>query len=166
MISLIAAMSENRVIGVDGGLPWRLPDDMKHFMQTTRGHTVIMGRKTWESMNGPLKDRCNIVITRQRDFVAPGAVVAHSLNQALHLAPESDQEVFIIGGEALFRDALPKADRLYLTIVHAHVEGDALLPDFDENDWRVVEERRHVADARHQFAFTIRRYDRVARVDD
>lgn len=160
MISLIAAMSDNRVIGVNGGLPWRLPDDMKFFARTTRGHHVIMGRRTWESMNGPLKDRTNIVITRQRNYSTGGAMVVHSLDEALRRSPVETEEVFIIGGEAIFAEALPMAQRMYLTHVHAEVDGDAYFPEFDERDWRVVNEQHHPADEKHRYAFTIRQYER------
>lgn len=155
-------MSENHVIGVGGGLPWRLPDDMKHFMRTTRGHTVIMGRKTWESMEGPLRNRRNIVITTQRDYEAPGGEVVHSFEAALRLAPVDEEEVFIIGGEAVFRAALPLAGRLYLTMVHGEFEGDALFPPFDKDQWRIVREEQHPADEHHRHAFTIRVMERAA----
>lgn len=161
MISLIAAMSENRVIGKDGDLPWRLPDDMRFFMRTTRGHHVIMGRKTWESMEGALKDRTNIVITRQKNYSVEGAIVVHSLDEALRYSPVDTEEVFIIGGEAVFAEALPIAQRMYLTHVHARVEGDAYFPSFNADDWRVIEEENHPADEKHAHSFTIRRYQRV-----
>ncbi len=160
MLSLIAAMSENRVIGVDGDLPWRLPDDMKHFMCTTRGHAVIMGRKTWESMDGPLSNRTNIVITRQEKYEADGATVVHSLPEALRIAPTTIDESFVIGGEAIFRDALPLADRIYLTLVHAEFQGDAFFPEFAQEHWRIVDEQHHSADERHEHSFTIRTFER------
>lgn len=160
MITLIAAMSENRVIGKSGDLPWRLPDDMKFFMRTTRGHHVIMGRKTWESMEGALKDRTNIVITRQKNYSAEGAIVVHTLDEALRQSPLDTEEVFIIGGEAIFAAALPVAQRMYLTHVHTDVDGDAYFPEFDEENWRVVNEEHHPADEKHSYVFTIRQYRR------
>jgi dihydrofolate reductase len=160
MISLIAAMSENRVIGREGGLPWHLPDDMKFFMRTTRGHYVVMGRKTWESMAGALKDRTNIIITRRKDYSAEGAMVVHSLDEALRRSPVETEEVFVVGGEAIFAEAMPIAQRMYLTHVHAEVKGDAHFPAFDERRWRVEKEVHHPADERHSYSFTIRQYER------
>lgn len=158
--TLIAAMAENRVIGRDGGLPWRLPDDMRHFMQVTSGHPVIMGRRTWESMDGPLRNRRNIVLTRQEGFTAEGAEVVHDLDEAIRLVA-GDGPVYVIGGGEIYSLALPVADRLDLTIVHAEIEGDARFPEWDENQWRLVGEEHHPADERHEHAFTFRVYERV-----
>lgn len=158
-IIIIAAMAENRVIGRDGDLPWRLPDEMRYFKQTTTGHVVIMGRRTFESFGNPLPNRRNIVVTRQRDYTPQQAVVAHSLDEALALAADAPQ-VFIAGGAEIYRAALPIAERLLLTIVHATPEGDTRFPEFDENEWVLVDERRHEADERHAHAFTFRTYDR------
>jgi dihydrofolate reductase len=133
IISLIAAMSENRVIGSDNRLPWHLPEDLKRFRALTRGHPVIMGRKTWDSIGGkPLPQRDNIVLTRQPGFAAPGARVFSSLNAALEDLRNSlpaDAEVFVIGGAEIYRLALPIADRIYLTVVHRTVAGDAFFPE-------------------------------------
>jgi len=161
MISLIAAMSENRVIGAAGDLPWHLPDDLKYFMQMTRRHYVIMGRKTWESMNSALKNRTNIVVTHREDYDAPGATVVHSLDDAIRIAPTAEEEVFIIGGGEVFREALPLADRVYLTVVHANVKGDVTFPKMHDDDWTLVKDERHEADDRHAHAFSFRVYDRV-----
>ncbi len=164
VLTLIAAMSENRVIGRDGGLPWRLPDDMRHFMRTTRGHTVIMGRRTWESMDGPLKDRRNIVLTRQADYAAEGAEVVRTLEEAIRRASEQagdEEPVFVIGGGEIYAQALEIADRLDLTIVHAELEGDAGFPAWSPRDWRLVSEEAHPADERHAHAFTFRVYERA-----
>lgn len=160
MISLIAAMSENRVIGAAGDLPWRLPDDLKYFMRTTRGHYVIMGRKTWESMGNALSNRTNIVITRREGFDAPGATVVHSLDDAIRIAPTAEQEVFIIGGGEIFRLALPMADRVYLTVVHADVDGDVTFPELHDADWTLTKDEHHPADDRHAHAFSFRVYER------
>ena len=158
-VYVIAAMSENRVIGRGGGLPWHLPDDMKHFQQLTTGHTVIMGRKTFESMDGPLPDRRNIVITRQSDYAPSGAEVAHSLDEALRLAGNGD--CFVSGGEEIYRLALPVADRLYLTVVHAEVDGDVRFPQFNTESWQIVSEQPHPSDERHAHAFTFQLYERA-----
>lgn len=164
ILTLIAAMSENRVIGRDGDLPWRLPDDMRHFMRTTRGHPVIMGRRTWESMDGPLKDRRNIVLTRQADYEAKGAEVVRTLEDAIRRASSEagdDDPVFVIGGGEIYAQALEVADRLDLTMVHAEVHGDARFPEWSPRDWRLVSEEHHPADERHEHAFTFRVYERA-----
>jgi dihydrofolate reductase len=160
VISLVAAMAENRVIGRGGGLPWRLPDDMRHFKQLTVDHTVIMGRRTFEEIKRPLDNRRNVVISRNPDFRPHGVTVVPSLKEAIALGATED-EVFVIGGGEIYRLALPLADRLYLTVVHAHPEGDTTFPPFEEAEWALVQETFHPADARHQHAFTIRTYHRI-----
>src|SRR6478609_5328479 len=126
-ISLIAALSKNRVIVKNNDLPWHLPDDMKYFMQTTKGHHVILGRKNYDSLPEkfrPLPNRANIVITRQKDFKAEGCVIAHSLAEAVDLARKNnEQELFIIGGAEIYNLSFPQADRLYLTEIDAIIEG-------------------------------------------
>ncbi len=154
MISLIAALSHTRVIGRDGDLPWRLPDDSKHFRHTTMGKPVVMGRKTWESFGGVLEGRENVVVTRQSNYDAPGASVVSSLDEALRRLKHRD-EIFIAGGESLYSEALPRADRLYLTFVDAEVDGDARFPEFDRGQWRELERLEHPADTRHAHAFSI-----------
>lgn len=163
-LCIIAAMTENRVIGRAGRLPWRLPDEMAHFKRLTTGHPVIMGRRTFTS-TGPLPGRTNIVITRTPDFHPEGAIPVPDFDSALAAARNTageHEEVFAIGGTAVFRDALPHADRLYLTTVHAHLEGDTHFPDFDPTHWKLTEEHLHPADNRHPHPFTIRRYDRTS----
>ncbi len=160
-ISVIAAMSENRVIGRDGALPWHLPADLARFKSITTGHTVLMGRKTFESVGQPLPNRRTIVITRNNDYQGAGVVIAHSLDEALDHAARED-EIFILGGEAVYRIALPRADRLYLTIVHATIQGDTHFPPFDPDQWKLVEDERHEADDRHAYAFSFRRYERTS----
>ena len=152
-LSLVVAMSENHVIGRDGRLPWRLPDDLKRFKELTTGHTIIMGRKTFDSIGRPLPNRRNIVVTRQEGWSSQGVEVAHSLDEAL-TAARSDGEVFIIGGEQIYRAALPRADTIHLTRVHATVEGDAQFPPLEERCWECVEQINHPADARHAHAMT------------
>ena len=160
-ISVIAAMSENRVIGRDGSLPWHLPTDLARFKATTTGHTVIMGRKTFESVGQPLPNRRMIVITRNNDYQCAGVFIAHSLDEALDHAARED-EIFILGGEAVYRIALPRADRLYLTIIHATIEGDTYFPTLDFDDWKLVEDERYEVDDRHAYAFSFRRYERTS----
>ena len=154
-------MTENRVIGRDGGLPWSLPDEMAQFRAFTLGHAVIMGRSTFDSNGGkPLPHRRNLVITRQTDWSAPGAEVFHDLDAALD-AVADDVEPFITGGAAIYRMALPRLDRIYLTTIHTTLEGDTHFPDFDEADWKFTDARHHAADARHAHAFTVRTLDRI-----
>lgn len=160
-------MSRNRVIGRGGGLPWRMPADMQRFKRRTMGHAVIMGRRTWASMNGPLSGRSNIVLTRDAGFAANGAIVVRSLDEALSAArqaqPDSD-EVFIVGGADIYRLVLPRASRIDLTLIDAVIaDGDTFFPEFEEDGtWRLVNEERHPADARNPHAFAFQEYERVS----
>ena len=158
-ISIIAAMSENRVIGRDGSLPWHLPADLARFKTITTGHTVIMGRKTFESVGKPLPNRRSIVITRNNDYQHEGVVIAHSMDEALDHAAGED-EVFVLGGQAIYEVAFPRADCLYITIVHATIKGDTYFPTCNLDEWRLVEDDRHEADERHAHAFSFRQYAR------
>lgn len=161
IISAIAAVSKNGVIGREGGLPWDLPDDMKFFQRTTLNHPVIMGRKNWESIPArfrPLRDRTNIVVTRNTDYEAPGAEVCHSLDAALALARTAAvKEIFIIGGGQLYAEAFDRGlvERVYITEVHAEIDGDTFFPALDKN-WREVWRQEHPADARHAHAFSFK----------
>ena len=148
-IALIAAMTDDRVIGIENRLPWKLPADMKWFRRHTLGKPIVMGRKTFESFGGkPLPERLNIVITRDRDYRAEGAVVVHDIDAALDAAGDAE-EVMIIGGASFYEQMLPWADRLYLTFVHADVEGDAWLPEFERSQWREVYREDHEADEKN-----------------
>lgn len=158
-VSLIVAMSENRAIGRGNGLPWHLPDDLKHFKRLTTGHAVIMGRKTYDSMGRPLPDRRNIVVTRRADFQAEGVQVAHDINQAIALAGEG--EVFIIGGAEIYRAAMPYVARMYITLVHAEIEGDTFFPEYSPDDWQLVEQSDHPADEKHPHAMSFEVYERA-----
>ena len=157
--SLVVAMSRNGVIGRNNQLPWRLPADLAFFKRTTMGHPVIMGRRTYESIGKPLPGRLNIVVTHRKDFAAPGCTVVHSMDEA-YRAAGSAPEVSIIGGSAIFEEALPSADTVYLTEVDADVEGDVFFPSFDRSRFREAELERHAADERHAFPFRILRLDR------
>lgn len=138
-VVLIAAMAENRVIGVEGRLPWKLPEDLKRFKRLTMGHAIIMGRKTWDSLGRPLPGRENVVVTRQKAFAAPGATVVHSLDEALaHVRARGETEAYVIGGGELYTQALPLADRLELTLVHGTFDGDTRFPEYDAGAWREV----------------------------
>ena len=161
-ITLIAAVAENRVIGRDGGLPWRLPDDLRRFKQRTEGHIVIMGRRTYESLAAPLPNRPTIVVSRSRDLDAGEATLANSLDEALDIARgRGEDEVFILGGSEIYAMALPLADRLELTVVHAEIEGDTYFPEFDLAAWTITEDQRREADDRHKYPFSFRCYERV-----
>jgi len=144
IVSLIVAMAENRVIGMDGKMPWHLPGELELFKRRTMGKPVIMGRKTWESLGRALPGRANIVITRQPGYLAPGGHAAASLSAALALAEDlagGAIEAMIIGGAEIYAQALPLARRIYLTEVHAAPEGDVLFPEFDPAEWRETERR-------------------------
>ncbi len=160
MLSIIVAMSENRAIGLDGAMPWHLPADLKRFRALTTGHAIIMGRKTWQSIGRPLPDRQSIVITRDPAFQTDGASVVHDLDTAISAAGD-DQEIFIIGGGEIYQHALPRADRVYITFIHAEIEGDTVFPELDETTWALVDDERCEADERHEFAFSFRVYERV-----
>ncbi len=135
-IVLVVAMSENRVIGRDGALPWHIPGDLKHFKAVTMGHPIVMGRKTWESIGRPLPGRENIVISRNPDFRAVGATVVGSLDAAIEEAGKASAErVMVIGGGQIYADALDRASRLEITEVHQTIEGDTVFPAIDEADW-------------------------------
>ena len=154
MLSLICALATNRVIGREGGLPWRLPDDLAHFKRTTMGKPVIMGRKTHESLVRPLPGRRNIVVTRNPDLRPEGFEVCRNLDEALARCIEAAERV-VIGGASLYAEALPRTQRMYLTYVHAEIDGDVQFPAYDPADWREVSREDHEADQRHAHAFSI-----------
>ena len=158
-VYLVAAVAENGVIGAGGKLPWHLPEDMKHFKQVTVGHAVIMGRKTWESIGKPLPDRNNIVVSRRAGFRAPGARVASSLEDALAMCP-ADEPAFVIGGNELYRAALPYATGLVLTRIHRAYAGDARFPEINWTDWK--ETRREPRVSKNGMPFDFVWYERAA----
>jgi dihydrofolate reductase len=160
-VSLIVAVSENGVIGRDGGLPWRLSADLKHFKKTTMGHHLIIGRRTWDEVGEPLPGRTMVVVTRSRHFAPEGVRVAHSLAEALDIASD-DGEPFIGGGAHIYRMALEndRVDRLYLTRVHAEVEGDTFFPDVDLDRWELVSEEHHEADEKNEHPYSFLVYER------
>ncbi len=148
---LVAAIANNGVIGRDGGLPWRLPEDLKHFRALTLGKTVLMGRRTWNSLGKPLTGRDNWVLTRDAAFEAPGARTFATLDAAL--AAHEHGELMVIGGAELYRQTLPLAARLELTRVDAEVEGDTLFPEIDNGVWREIARVDHPADERHAYPY-------------
>ena len=151
-ISLIVALARNRVIGRDNQLPWRLSADLQHFKRLTMGKPIVMGRKTCESIGKPLPGRTNIVVTRDSSFSAGGCCVVHSIDEALVAAGDVD-EVMIMGGENLYSQLLPRADRLYLTEVQAEVSGDAWFPELDQTQWQELERESHRADENNEFDY-------------
>lgn len=153
IVSQIAAMSENHVIGKDNQLLWHMPNDLKHFKNTTAGHTVIIGRKTFESIgNKPLPKRRNIIVTRQ-NISFEGCEVVHSVEAAIALCKGED-EVFIIGGAEIYKVALPLTNRIYLTIIHYNFDGDAFFPEIDKNEWKEVSHENHPADEKHAYSYS------------
>ncbi|HET7769856.1 MAG TPA: dihydrofolate reductase [Chloroflexota bacterium] len=153
---MIAAMDQNRVIGAKGGIPWRLPDDLKRLRRLTTGSTVVMGRKTYESIGKALPNRRNVIVTRQPGFVAEGCEVVGSMEEALV------GDVWVLGGGEIYAQALPRADRMELTFVDTAVsDGDTWFPEWDERDWREVRREHHAADERHAFAFDFVTFERA-----
>jgi len=159
MLSAIVAISENNVIGKDNELIWKLPRDMKHFKDTTTGHYIIMGRKTFESNGRPLPNRTNVIITRDKDYKAEGCIVVYSLEDALKEA-KNDSEAFIIGGGVIYELAMPFVDRIYLTKIHHSFEGDTFFPELNMNEWNITEERFFEPDEKNEYPFTILTLDR------
>jgi dihydrofolate reductase len=134
-LSIIVAMARNRTIGVNNTLPWRCPEDLRHFKALTMGHHMIMGRKTFDSIGKPLPGRTTVVVTRDRNLKIDGCLVAHSLEEAI-AACAGDKEVFVVGGAELYRQAMPLMDTLYITEIQQDVEGDAHFPEFDQSAWQ------------------------------
>jgi len=154
IISLIWAMSDDGVIGMDNRLPWKLPADMRWFRHHTLGKPVVMGRKTFESFGArPLPERANIIVTRDRSYRAKDAQVVFSLQQALEAA-EPAEEVMIIGGAELYREMLPRADRLYITVIHGCFEGDTWFPDFDQCEWKELSRQDFPADEKNPWPYS------------
>lgn len=166
-LAIIVAVAENRVIGRDNALPWHLPEDLRHFKRVTMGKPIVMGRRTFESIGKPLPGRTNIVVTRNLAFQAPGAEVVSSVAEAITLARHTAgrdgvAEAVVIGGAEIYAAVLPQADRLYVTEVHARVEGDAKLPSIDWTQWREVSREYHAAESGQRHAFSIVCYERPA----
>jgi dihydrofolate reductase len=154
IISLVAAASDNNVIGINNTLPWKMPADMKFFKNLTMGHTVIMGRKTFESMNNkPLSGRTNVVITRNKNFSTNGCTVLDSLTEAFNMFNDQ-KEVFIIGGSQIFNIAMPKADKIYLTRIHHAFNGDSYFPELPGKEWVELSREDYPADEKNPFSYS------------
>lgn len=148
-LSILVAMARNRVIGQNNKLPWRLPADLKHFKFLTMGHTIVMGRKTYESIGRPLPGRANIIITHQTSFEAPGAIVVNSVEDALRICEETstpNNESFIIGGEKLYQQTLRHCQRMYITEIQKDFEGDTFFPEFNADDWEEIQRDKHFSE--------------------
>src|SRR5690606_11592299 len=143
-LSLIAAVARNGVIGIDNTLPWHLPEDLKRFRALTTGHHIIMGRRTYESINRLLPGRTTVIVTRNPDYRVAGALIANSLQHAVELCGD-DEEAFLIGGAELFRDGLRLGDRIYLTEIDAEFKGDVFMPSFKPDEWREISRERHTS---------------------
>ena len=162
MISLIVAVSTNNAIGKNNQLLWHLPNDLKFFKNTTWGGVVIMGRKTFESVNKPLPGRINIVITRNASWKADGVVVAENLNDAIKKAETTNcKEIFIIGGGEIYRESFSLADRIYMTRVHTEIDGDTFFPVLSPNEWKCTSATTFKANEKNAFDHTIETWERV-----
>ncbi|MBP6057379.1 MAG: dihydrofolate reductase [Nitrosomonas sp.] len=149
-LSILVAMARNRVIGQDNKLPWHLPADLKHFKSLTMGKTIVMGRKTYESIGRPLPGRTNIIITQQRNFEVPGATVIHSIEDALLVCEQANAtngECFIIGGEGLYRQTIAICQRMYVTEIQRDFEGDTIFPKYDPGEWEETQREKYFADS-------------------
>ena len=164
IISLIAAIAENQAIGLNNDLIWHLPDDMKYFMETTKGHHVIMGRKNYESIPHkfrPLPERTNIIVTKQDDYEAKDCIITNSIESAIDVARnDRPDEIFIIGGGQIYAHSIDLADRLYITEVHKSFEGDTFFPDIDTTVWQEISRTPHGKDERHAYEFDFVIYER------
>lgn len=163
-ISLIAAVSDNDVIGRDNKLPWRQSADLKRFKALTMGHHFLIGRKTFASLDMALPGRTIVVITRDRRFAPDGVLVAHSVDEAIDLA-SLDSEIFIGGGAEIFEQSMHRADRMYITRVHADLEGDTFFPEFDDvTEWQLVDSEHYEADDKNQYPYSFLTYERAGRL--
>lgn len=157
-MTIIAAMDKNRLIGRDNDLPWRLSADLQNFKKLTSGNAIIMGRKTWESLGRPLPNRRNIIITRDKSYAAEGAIVTHSVAEAMAAAEEMNS--FVIGGGQIYSIAIEDAKEMILTHVDTEVEGDAWFPEFNKDEWQVAEEESFQADEKNEYDFKVVKYIR------
>ena len=152
MISIIAAMDENRLIGSNNDLPWHLPADLQRVKQLTTGHAIILGRKNYESIGRPLPNRKNIVITNNPDYEAPGCVVVNSIDAAV--AEAADDDIYIFGGARIYEQMFDLAERMYLTLIHSTFEGDTWFPEYNTEDWEVIERQDFSADEKNPYNYS------------
>ncbi|RAR74132.1 dihydrofolate reductase [Flavobacterium aciduliphilum] len=160
MVTLIAAASDNHALGKQNQLLWHLPDDFKRFKEKTSGHFIVMGRKTFDSLPKRLPNRTHIIITRQKDYVVADCLIAHSLSEALAMCPKNE-EVYIIGGAEIYKQALENADKIELTRVHHIFDADAFFPEINPSEWELVFEERHDRDDKHLFDYTFQTFKKI-----
>jgi dihydrofolate reductase len=153
VVSIIVALSENNVVGKQNKLPWKLSADLKRLKAITMGHHLIMGRKTWESLGRPLPGRINVVITSDKNYKAEGGIVMHSLKEALEISSKDD-EVFIFGGGTIFKEAMHLVDRIYMTRIHAVIDGDTFFPALKLNEWKEISREDFKADERNEYDYS------------
>ncbi|MFA4868155.1 MAG: dihydrofolate reductase [Pedobacter sp.] len=154
MISVVVAIDENNAIGKDNQLLWHLPADLKHFKEVTSGHTIIMGRKTYDSIGKPLPNRRNIVMTRTPELQIPGVEVVSNIDEALALCTTEEEEVFIIGGAEIYKSTLKIVNKIYLTRVHQSYDADAFFPQIDSDLWNEIDVEKHLPDEKNHVAYT------------
>lgn len=163
IVSLVVAMDEKRGIGINNRLPWHLSDDLRRFKRLTLGHHLVMGRKTFETIGRPLAGRTSIIVTRNLSFRPEGCLTSGSVEEAIQIAKDrGESEVFIIGGGQIYEKALPLADRIYATIVHAAVEADTYFPEYDRSQWREQYAEFHPPDEKNEHSFTFKQLERIA----
>lgn len=161
MISLLVAMDRNHVIGYENDMPWHLPKDLKHFKEKTTGHTMIMGRKTFDSIGRVLPNRKNIILTQQKDYRINGADIIHSLDEVYEREKQNpNEELFIIGGGNLFKQVLPYADRMYITKIDEKFAGDTYFPTFNQSNWVLTKEEKGIKDDKNPYNYYFLQYDR------
>lgn len=160
MISLMWAMDNNRVIGKNNQLPWHLPEDLKFFKRTTIGHSIAMGRKTWDSIGRPLPGRENIVITRNSEFTCEGCTVLNSIEDLLEYSQQKNDEIFVIGGAEIFKLILPSADKLYLTRIYDEFEGDTFFPVLNMEEWTLLSHEKGIKDEKNPYDYEFMIYER------
>ncbi|UVI27654.1 dihydrofolate reductase [Paenibacillus spongiae] len=161
-ITLIAAMASNRAIGQDNRMLWHLPSEMAHFRRSTTGKTVLMGRKTFESLGRPLPKRLNVILTRDNGYSCEGCEIVHSVDEALRKHGAGQDELMVIGGAEIYTQFLPYADKLLLTEVEADIDGDAFFPEVPESEWSITDSEPYRADEKHAYNFYIRTYKRTS----
>lgn len=163
IISIIAAVAKNNVIGKNNSLVWHMPADLKYFKETTSGHYIIMGRKTFESFGKPLKNRTHIIVTRNKEYSYPGCHIAHNIDDAIKIAKENNQEeVFVLGGAEIYRQSIGLSDKLYITEIKEYFDGDTFFPIINENEWEEVERNEFEPDDKNKYPYAFVRYDRIS----
>jgi dihydrofolate reductase len=163
LVSAIVAIAKNNVIGINNGIPWYLPADLKYFKKTTMGHHIIMGRKSFESIGRPLPNRINVIVTRDPFFIASNCLVVHAVEEALQLALDNNEtEAFIIGGGEIYKLAMPYVERLYLTEVDLEVEGAVYFPEIDFSEWNLISAEAHKADEKNKMDYVFKVWERMS----